>query len=88
MFTKLLDVSKIAKVYTGKRGCMCGCQGTYRYNEGVEREAWQGKVSTRSVKIIARKVFNNPNTNWDESQEYCFVEDRERNTIKVVYFKK
>jgi hypothetical protein len=87
MFTKVPDISKIAKVYTGKRGCMCGCNGTYRYNEGVEHEDWQGKVSTRSVKIIAKKVFNNPNTVWDESQEYCFVEDRENNTIKVVYFK-
>ncbi len=88
MQNKVFDFSRVAKVYSGKRGCMCGCNGKYSYNEGVAHEDWQGKVSTRSVKIIAKKVFNDPNTNWTESQEYCFVEDREKNTIKVVYFKK
>jgi hypothetical protein len=93
MFTKLLDVNKIAKVYSGKRGCMCGCQGKYSYTQdGADNHGpgynVQDSVSERSVKIMAKKVFNNPNTNWDESQEYCYVEDKEKNTIKIVYFKK
>jgi hypothetical protein len=67
---------------------MCGCNGKYSYNEGVAHEDWQGKVSTRSVKIIAKKVLSNPNANYGESSEYVFVEDRERNKIQVVYFKK
>ena len=83
----MLNVENITRVYNGKIGCMCGCNGKYSYNTGVEHEDWQGAVSERSVKIIAKKVFTNPNTNWDESQEYCFVEDKEKNTIKVVYFK-
>ena len=90
---KVFDFSRIAKVYSGKRGCMCGCQGKYSYTQdGADKHGpgydVQDMVSERSVKIIAKKVINNPNTNWDESQEYCFVEDREKNTIKVVYFKK
>lgn len=83
-----LDINNIARVYSGKCGCMCGCNGKYSYNEGVEHEDWQGKVSTRSVKIIAGKVLNNPDANWTESAEYVFVEDRARNKIQVVYFKK
>ena len=83
----MFNLDNVAKVYTGKRGCMCGCNGKYSYAEGVQHEDWQGKVSARSVKIIANKVLRDPNTNYTESPEYCFVEDRERNTIKVVYFK-
>jgi hypothetical protein len=37
----MLDISKVAKVYSGKIGCMCGCQGKYSYNEGVQHEDWQ-----------------------------------------------
>ena len=82
-----INVNKIAKVYSGKIGCMCGCRGKYSYNEGVPHEDWQGAVSVRSVKIMARKVMSDPRANFDESTEYVFVEDRAKGTIKVVYFK-
>ena len=82
-----VDISNIAKVYSGKIGCMCGCNGKYSYNEGVAHEDWQGAVNVRSVKIIAKKVLTNANANFKESAEYVFVEDRERNRIQVVYFK-
>ena len=83
----MLDISKVAKVYSGKIGCMCGCLGKYSYNEGVQHEDWQGAVSVRSVKIMAKKVMSDPRANFDESSEYVFVEDRAKSTIKVVYFK-
>jgi hypothetical protein len=83
----MLDISKVAKVYSGKIGCMCGCLGKYSYNEGVQREDWQGAVSVRSVKIMAKKVMSDPRANFNESSEYVFVEDRAKGTIKVVYFK-
>ena len=82
-----INVNKIAKVYSGRIGCMCGCRGKYSYNEGVPHEDWQGAVSVRSVKIMARKVMSDPRANFDESTEYVFVEDRAKGTIKVVYFK-
>ena len=82
-----INVNKIAKVYSGKIGCMCGCRGKYSYNEGVPHEDWQSAVSVRSVKIMARKVMSDPRANFDESTEYVFVEDRAKGTIKVVYFK-
>ena len=55
------DISKIAKVYSGRTGCMCGCKGKYSYNEGTPRQSWQGEVNVRSVKIIANKIMNHPN---------------------------
>ena len=82
-----VDISNIAKVYSGKIGCMCGCNGKYSYNEGVEREDWQGAVNVRSVKIIAKKVLTHDNANFKESEGYVFVEDRANNRIQVVYFK-
>ena len=82
----MLDVSNIAKVYSGKYGCMCGCKGKYSYNEGVGREDWQGAVSVRSVKIIAKKVLTDPRADRTDPG-YVTVIDRARGTIKVVYFK-
>lgn len=77
------SIENIKKVYSGKRGCMCGCNGKYSYNEGVSRESWQGPVNVRSVKIIANKVLNHPNVKFED--DYAFVEENGR--IKVVYFK-
>jgi hypothetical protein len=52
----------------------------------VAREDWQGAVSVRSIKIIAGKVFSDPRADRKDPG-YVSVIDRERNTIKVVYFK-
>ena len=81
-----VDISNIAKVYNGKCGCMCGCNGKYSYNEGVAREDWQGDVSVRSVKIMAKKILTNPKVKFES--DYAYVEDRELNKMQVVYFKK
>jgi hypothetical protein len=88
-----MDISNIAKVYNGRIGCMCGCGGKYSYTEDGAKNFGPGynvddMVNERSVKIIAKKVLNNPNANRDESAEYIFVEDRVANKIQVVYFKK
>jgi hypothetical protein len=80
-----MDISKVAKVYSGKIGCMCGCRGKYSYNEGVAHEDWQGAVSVRSVKIMAKKVLSDPRAVFEKS--FAYVQDSERGTIKVVYFK-
>jgi hypothetical protein len=82
-----MDVSNIAKVYNGKIGCMCGCNGKYTYNVGVEHEDWQGKVNVRSVKILAKRVLSNPNVQWNGT-DIAYVEDPVRNKNQVVYFKK
>lgn len=83
----MFNIDRVAKVYSGKIGCMCGCRGKYSYNEGVPHEDWQGDTNVRSVKIIAGKVLRNPNRNETESDNYVFVEDRAAGRIQVVYFK-
>ena len=87
-----MDISNIVKTYSGKNGCMCGCGGKYSYTADGAKNHGPGydvsdMVNERSVKIIAKKVLTDPRANRTESTEYVFVEDREKGTIKVVYFK-
>ena len=88
-----MDISKIVKVYNGKCGCMCGCNGKYSTNPAYKEEvgAWRGypvsddECSERSVKIITKKVMMNPNKVFEDN--YVYVEDKVANKIQVVYFK-
>jgi hypothetical protein len=87
-----MELQNIVKVYNGKMGCMCGCNGKYSYTEDGAKNFGPGydvtdSINERSVKIIAKKVLSNPLANREESTEYVFVEDRARNRIQVVYFK-
>jgi len=86
----MLDISKIVKTYSGKIGCMCGCLGKYSYTaDGAENHGpgynVQDSVNERSVKIIAKKVLNNPNVEWDGNIAY--VEDRVGNRMQAIYVK-
>lgn len=76
-----VNISNIVKVYNGKCGCMCGCNGNYSYNQGHNT---YDDAKVRSVKIIAKKVLSNPNVEFEES--WAFVEDRAANKMQVVYF--
>ena len=69
-----VDINTIERVYSGRCGCMCGCLGKYTTPQ----------ESTRSVKIIAGKVLNNPKVKFEDN--YAYVEDREANRMQVVYF--
>ena len=88
----MVDINNIVKTYSGKIGCMCGCNGKYSYTADGAKNFGPGydvtdMVNERSVKIIAKKVLTDPRADRTESTEYVFVEDREKGTIKVVYFK-
>jgi hypothetical protein len=89
----MFNLDNIAKVYNGKLGCTCGCQGKYSYTaDGAENYGpgydVKDMVNERSVKIIAKKVLTDPSANRTESSEYVFVEDRARNRLQIVFFKK
>ena len=61
----------VFKVYSGRRGCMCGCLGKYSYTERGAQEHSPGydvadSVNERSVKIITGKLLRNSNTQRDE----------------------
>jgi hypothetical protein len=86
----MLDISKIVKVYSGKLGCMCGCNGKYSYTADGAANHGPGydvsdSVNERSVRIMAKKILANPNVQYDG--EYAFVEDRARNKMQAIYFK-
>lgn len=85
-----MDISKVIRVYSGKRGCMCGCRGKYTANPAYrEQESKElgypledNECSERSVKIIAGKVLRNPNAKRENN--CVFVEENGR--ILAVYF--
>lgn len=87
----MLDISKIVKTYSGRIGCMCGCQGKYNYtqdgaiNHGPGYDV-KSSISERGVRIIAKKVLANPNVQYEDN--YAYVEDKKANRIQVVYFKR
>lgn len=85
---KTMDISNIEKVYNGKMGCMCGCNGKYTYNEGCARDKYDTE-NVRSVKIMAKKILNHPDVKFDSDSEFrwAWVEDKKRNKNMVVYFK-
>ena len=85
----MLDISKIAKVYSGKKGtCMCGCAGKYSYTARGAVENSPGydvsdSVNERSVKIIAGKVLRNSNTDLSDPG-YAVLKQNGR--VSVVFF--
>lgn len=86
----MLNINGIVKVYNGRIGCMCGCLGKYSYTqEGADKHGpgynVQDSVNERSVRIIAKKVLANPNVQYEGN--IAFVEDRDKGTIKAIYFK-
>ena len=89
-----LNLNKILKVYNGKIGCMCGCNGYYKVPTcnkdlaGKERgyDYSDKDVSDRSVKIIAKKVLSNPNVVFEDN--YAYVEDHSTNKMQMVVFVK
>lgn len=86
----MLNIDKIVKTYSGKMGCMCGCNGKYSYTAHGAVEDNPGydvsdSVNERSVRIIAKKVLANPNVQYEGN--IAFVEDHVKGTIKAIYFK-
>lgn len=51
----MFDKSKITSVYSGRKGCACGCKGKYSYASAYCYEG-DDCVSDRSVSKIAKTV--------------------------------
>jgi hypothetical protein len=57
------------KVYSGRKGCMCGCLGKYSYTAkgAVEQSpGYEPNINERSVKIITGKLLRNSNTKRED----------------------
>lgn len=57
----MFDISKISSVYSGRKGCACGCRGKYAYASQFkcDRPSYlegDEDVSDRSVKTIVNRV--------------------------------
>ena len=50
-----LDRANVAQVYSGKPGCMCGCNGNHRYASKYAQQR-SDDVSDRSVSIVCGKI--------------------------------
>jgi hypothetical protein len=86
-----MDITNIVKVYNGRCGCMCGCNGKYSYTADGAVDYSPGydvsdSVNERSVRIMAKKILANPKVKFENN--YAFVEDRDRNKMQMVVFKK
>lgn len=73
----MLTVEQTTRSYTGKPGCMCGCNGTY--NEG-----------TRARKLAITALLKDPTVQlqaWNNDEEGClFIKAVTRN--RVLYLNK
>lgn len=57
----MFDLSKVTKVYSGRKGCACGCRGKYSYASAFkcDRPSYytgDDGVSDRTVKTMVNKV--------------------------------
>jgi hypothetical protein len=80
-------MKNVYKVYSGKRGCMCGCLGKYSYTAKGAVDNSPGydvtdSINERSVKIITTKVLKNPLTKIEDGMAY--VEQNGR--VLVAFF--
>jgi hypothetical protein len=66
----------VTQTYSGKPGCMCGCNGIYK----------DIKSSPKAVKSQYTRIMNNPDVVLDEEVPCAYVETPTRNN--VVYFNK
>ena len=68
----MLTVTQTTRSYSGKPGCMCGCNGNYNSGE-------------RARKLAITQLLNDPRVQlqvWDGNKEGClFVQTSTRNRV-------
>jgi hypothetical protein len=80
----MIDASKVVNVYSGRHGCMCGCRGKYSYAgefvaEGTTRRGYAvelDEVSDRNVRMIVKRLNNNPNTKIEDGIAFLELDTR------------
>lgn len=92
----MLKVDDVTQVYSGRPGCMCGCNGKYRaasqYRSLVEKERGYAMsdddVSDRSVKVMLGKVLRaDYKVDLFRSGDGCIYNETDTRS-QVVYFRK
>jgi len=80
----MIDTNKVLKVYSGRPGCWCGCRGKYSFAseftaEGATRRGyavWPDEVSDRNVRMIVKRLNNNPNTKIEDDIAFLELDNR------------
>jgi hypothetical protein len=78
---------KVYKVYSGKVGCMCGCNGKYSYTaEGAVNHSpgydVSDSVNERTVKMFVKQLLADPLAKHEDGHVYAEHNGR----IKVAFF--
>lgn len=90
---KKLEAVKDAVIdsYSGRPGCMCGCNGKYKYSEkmrhvGSKERGYKvddDEISDASVKRMTNKMRKLIESGEDVKLDYCFGDEK---TATVGYF--
>lgn len=72
----LKPIEKVVQVYSGRPGCMCGCQGTY----------WEDKKAIKRIYNVMAKNSNNVYSYNDAIDHFACL-DYSPNRSYVVYYK-
>ena len=93
----MFDVSKVTNVYSGRKGCACGCRGKYSYASAHRDERpdyYEGDdgISDRSVRTIVNRVERIVRASKCESvmiadDGYFFAVDMHNDRTYTIYFK-
>jgi hypothetical protein len=70
----MATLDKVTKVYSGKPGCMCGCNGKWTYSSTAKADS--GCEPTRNDSIVKRtfnKIMKDPDVVVDDlGSELCY----------------
>ena len=82
-----LKLDNVVKVYSGKRGCMCGCNGTYKYATAHQDECgYEPETSDRACKRMFN-IFKADPDDWKLDFVANCVYREVATRINVIYFK-
>ena len=70
----MIDISKVTRVYSGKPGCMCGCNGKY----------YSPETSQRTVTRIVNELNANLDTEYNEGAQCYWVVTPTRNVVAFI----
>lgn len=78
------DRAKVIKAYSGKPGCMCGCNGTWTYQTDDENR-WHN-VNPRVVSRVYNKVMKSPLTKFEKLGDVNVAHIKTDDRVYAVYF--
>ncbi len=88
------DFNKVIKVYNGKSGCMCGCNGNWGTSVVNQFAAAKDcgyaysadQINDKRVKMIMTKVFNSPDVKIDQFGDMMCAYIDNGSRTSAVYF--